>query len=174
MVIDEFANKEYFECILENLDFADAGGTDKRRTPILDLFEFPWHGFSPSDEGSTFAPPLPPREQQYIPATPLLMPPIRKYCYSNAAHTHHRHHFCLSFTLIHSTFYQVSSSSLPCFTALKFNEMMHTRRPYNSVAEVNEAPPLPQPRRRHTCRKGRPTPLPCSRSLWYWVRAVDG
>jgi len=36
-----------------------------------------------------------PREQQYITATPFLVPPIRKYCCSNPTHAHHRHHSCL-------------------------------------------------------------------------------
>src|SRR5258708_3546097 len=36
-----------------------------------------------------------PREQQYITATPFLVPPIRKHCCSNATHMHHHHHFCL-------------------------------------------------------------------------------
>ncbi len=40
---------------------------------------------SPSNEGSTFTPPLPPPRAV----------PICKYCCSNTTYVHHHHHFCL-------------------------------------------------------------------------------
>lgn len=136
------------------------------RTPFFDLIEPPWHGLS-KQRGQYI------RASIATPESSSTSPQHLSWCRSSvsaAAQTSPSHITAINLIYIHTLYVLIGVPLVPSLLHRpQVQRVMHTRRPFNSVAGASTSPLQPLPR--HTCRKGRPIPPPCSHLL---LRRISG